>query len=454
MLKKGISVVLMVTSFCYILSVNVLANTIAIVNSNDIYDSNSGFLEDGEFANYAEEYDEENIDIDQIESAFESIEINLPSDEYISDECISNEFVSDNSIGYQFAGSDTKANTSEMRLMTSLTAPKGVVYMGGATGTDLVGDMSKLNGVPFNITRGINSSSYYFNSNIKTSFNLPGMKSTNVKGENCDGMIPQGITYYNGMFFMTAYCECAAKERHRSVIYVVDSSTGKYITTLVMQEVVHAGGITYAGGYLWIVGEKDSKNIYYYNFSEINYAITYVLQNPSVKSIDLTSYTHGKQVVNDMTRIDYCTTYSGYLCIGDFYKDKTGSLKLYNPVVTASKTMNSIMTISSLPEKAQGAVIQKIGNYIYILISTSWGRGNDSMVYIYRTETSVLSGSVSVKKTMVMPCMIEEVVVNGSYTYMLFESCGDKYRNNTDGIGFPDYVIGKICGFTNTFIFK
>ncbi len=460
-LKKVVSLVLLVTTFCYILSMNVLADISVFLDKGAIGDNSKSndITEIDDITDYLGEYDFEIIDVDQVESDFESIEINLPSDEYVSDECISNEFVkkesiSDENIGYKLINGDSLEQTSlgDMRLMVSLTPPNGVCTGGSATGTNLIGDMSKLDGVAFDVTRGINASKYYFKANIQKSFILPGMSSTNVKGHGCYGMVPQGLTYYNGMFFMTAYCGC--DYGHNSVIYVVDSSTGNYITTLVMQEKIHAGGITYANGYLWITGEEEKNNIYYYNFSEINYAITYARQYSNVKSIDLTSYTHGKQVVNGLTTVDYCTTYSGYLCIGNFDKDKAGALKLYNPAVTASKTMNPVMEITSLPAQAQGAVIQQIGNYIYILISASWGRGNNSKVYIYRTETNNLNGSISVKKTMEMPCMLEEVVVQGNYTYMLFESCGEKYRTGSDGKGKAKCVIGNICGFANSFIFK
>ena len=52
-----------------------------------------------------------------------------------------------------------------------------------------------------------------------------------------------------------------------------------------------------------------------------------------------------------------------------------------------------------------------------------------------------------------MPAMIEGVTKYGSYTYFVFESCGKPYRDIPSEL-LGGEKIGRVCGFSTTFIYK
>lgn len=410
MIKRITSTLLLVTTFCYILGTNVLAA--------EIYDiDNRNF--------YSKDQLENKQELEKMDEEFSSIEINLPEDEFVWD--IDDE------------------NNSNMMLFSTYSVPKGVCTTGVATGKSLIGNMSAVQNLDCRVTKGKVESKFTFGNNIKKSFIIPGMNNTNVNGVSCYGMIPQGLTNYNGYFFITAYCGCSSN--HNSVIYVINPSTLECITTLVLAQKTHAGGITYANGYLWIM-DGDSNKVYYYKYSEISTAITYATYNTNVKSVNLYYYIRGTQTLSDQALACYCTTYKGYLCIGEFYETKSGKLQLYEPSITSTKKMSSVIEVTAMPPKAQGAMFYKYGNYVYILLSTSYGRTNKSYAYVYRTSGDTLSGELTNTKKIELPCLLEEVVTYGNYTYFLFESCGKKYRADASS------VIGKVCGFDNSLIYK
>lgn len=341
-----------------------------------------------------------------------------------------------------------------------MTAASSNTYYYGSIRTTVkdVSELSTLTTEQFNIETSNTSSSYNFYSLARTSFVMPGMEQTSVKGVACTEMIPQGILYYDGYIFITAYC---GGETHNSVIYVLNASSKSYITTLVLADKYHSGGITYANGYIWISNTSGGVGyLCYYSYSAIEEAINYASGNSAVTSVAIAD--------NDSIQLasgykgSFITTYDGYLCVGEFndseynesegaYDDSVhGRISFYNTQTLLLGDLTSYKNIT-VPANAQGITFYEANSKVYLIINTSYGRNNPSFIHVYTTPSSVGSMVLTRTKRIEMPCMVEGSTIYGSYTYFVFESCGDKYRSDNDT---PDFVLGKVYGFTNSFIFQ
>lgn len=73
-----------------------------------------------------------------------------------------------------------------------------------------------------------------------------------------DEMTPQGITIADKYILVSAY---DAKNRHASVIYVINSHTQKYVKTIQVPGRPHLGGITYdpVAHNIWITGRQNGQ---------------------------------------------------------------------------------------------------------------------------------------------------------------------------------------------------
>ncbi len=284
------------------------------------------------------------------------------------------------------------------------------------------------------------SYTYSFGSNIKSSFNMPGMIKTNVKGIMCKDMVPQGITYHDGYFFITAYC---GNSEHYSVIYVLKGTTKSLVATLVLEGMPHAGGIAYANGYLWI---GATSKVWYYKYSDVKEIINGVENNSEYTCGYLITCERGKLDVPDGGEASFITTYSGYLCLGSYQTlyQKKGKLMFCVPDVDVADDKLECEKSIELPKYAQGAEFYVYNNNVYMIITTSCGNA-DSGIYVYSGSKVE---SLTLKKIHNLPCMLEETVTVGGYTYFVFESCSNEYNDSATP------VIGKVCGMTTAFVYK
>lgn len=74
--------------------------------------------------------------------------------------------------------------------------------------------------------------------------------------DTCTCMTPQGIAVSDKYVYISAYCH---NKNHKSVIFIMDRQSGKYIKELVLNEATHAGGLAYdtEHGVLWIATKKN-----------------------------------------------------------------------------------------------------------------------------------------------------------------------------------------------------
>ncbi len=336
------------------------------------------------------------------------------------------------------------------------TSTKGIIYTAGtATSTSLKFSMSAALKCSYSITTNSATTSYKFGDKIEDSFVVPGMVTTNVKGSNCTDMIPQGMTYANGYIFISAYCH---EGEHNSVIYVMDASTKAYVTTLVLEGMPHVGGITYTYTRLWICdGDEDDSSyavLHYYNMTDIISAIerskTYTID----KSVYLSNIDHGKVYLPNLTTSSFITSVGGYLYVGVYSTDGNGKLCCYYAAASNGQALTLIST-TTIPKIAQGVAFYETSSYKYMLITTSSGFIDNSNVYLYRCASGATS--YTYYKKIEMPGMVEQPMVYNGKTYFVFESCskywGTLKSTFASSVLFPAAIVGKACGFNNSFIY-
>jgi fibronectin type 3 domain-containing protein len=250
--------------------------------------------------------------------------------------------------------------------------------------------------------------------NYSKSFAMPGMISTNVAEFNCTTMIPQGLTYAKSCFFMTAY---DSKGVENSVVYVLDGSSRELLTTIILPNKSHAGGIAFDGKNLWITQAKTLRSIPYS-------AVSDAIENEEAY-VELDSYGVEIDLPQQAATVTY---YKKLLWVASYDELNPGYLVSYK--ITDKSTTPSLTALNTIkmPTRVQGIAFTKNGR---LLVSRSCQtdatqRGYMHQIDVYKPNLKkAASGVISLGKTrrvITMPTMNEEIAVSGSYVYTVFES--------------------------------
>ena len=279
---------------------------------------------------------------------------------------------------------------------------------------------------------------------------IPGLAVTNLNGEECERMVPQGICIAGEYLLISAYCY---DESHNSVIYVVKLSTMKFVCTIKLNIISHVGGIAYdpRSKNLWVCNSKNSR-LYVYSLSDLpskaasassNANKSFYLYNIATASVGVTP--------------SFCTYYDGMIWVGSFSDTGAGDVLGY----TASGVNLTQGARFKCPQYSQGITFFKYNGKIYCAISTSYGRRNDSVIGTYeiinfdKEKKQKIMMVVSAKKTITMPSMLEGMQTSGYNVYAIFESASDEYYDSPlFNISKSKNPCDRICKFTAQFIYK
>lgn len=271
---------------------------------------------------------------------------------------------------------------------------------------------------------------------------VPGLGGTNILGENCTTMVPQGICKMDNYLLITAYDSDGA---NNSVIYVLDENN-HLKATLVYNRGCHMGGIAYDGKYLWIA-EGSKSGLGAISKEDILGAIK-VSEEKNAKSVQLKNIIWQK--VSEITSTSYCTYYDNRLWIGIFNKDEDSHT--YGYEIDYSKDVPTLIKKSHIqvPKRAQGICFYETKGIIYLAISTSYGRYSNSVIWCYKItgleEFMMLNEGREYKK-IILPPMSEQISVDGDKMYCIFESGARKYLMNLDKYGYSRRPIGSYTVF-------
>ncbi len=289
-----------------------------------------------------------------------------------------------------------------------------------------------------------------FFKDFKPDFTIPGL---------LEGIIPQGICYIGqlNLYAVSGYFEDGLLP---SMLILIDAKTGKFTKTLPLQDVDgkdyfgHAGGLACSENYVYITSEdsccifsinslKSNENgepLKFESNFKLNTSGSFACFNDGVLWTGdfVESDDSARKNARNITTLSSGETFYAY-CEGYILKDGLPDVKKIN-----SQTNGYIPDyLLAIPEQVQGMTFTDSGKIIF---STSYGRKNDSKIYVYDdvllservgiytidgTEIDLLACSNNLlKETIIAPPMAEGIVDGENGQYIIFESGAEKYRNH------------------------
>lgn len=284
---------------------------------------------------------------------------------------------------------------------------------------------------------------------------IPGLSVTNILGDTCNTMVPQGICVCEDYVLITAY---DSLKKFNSVIYVLRNH--HIVTTLIYDKKTHMGGICYDGAYIWIAeggGSAHGNEISYITkevfFDTIKTAIEF-----NAKSIALPQIT--PLIASELTYTSFCSFYDNLLWIGSFNTNDTSHLYGYSIIEECGQLSLKATRYIEAPSKSQGICFYKdtANNTTCLCVSTSYGRRQDSVFKFYnlldyKMPTNSFNGVAqilkgSAYKTLTLPSMAEQINIVNDSIYCIFESGAAKYVKTSSR------PIGSYCIFDAKKIFS
>ena len=262
--------------------------------------------------------------------------------------------------------------------------------------------------------------------------------------------VPQGLCKFGDYYLVTSY-EKAEKPKH-SVIYVLDSSWNVVTTVTVGNYKFHNGGIAYdaKGDVIWLCGNTrpsyDGKPfVYGMHGSKLRDAIS-----TRAECVHLDSFDTGNVYVNNKPScLNY---YNGRLWVGTCASSGSGEIIGYK---TSGEKLdkNNRVSIVGVDAHMNGFTMGD-NNELYASYSTGRNKMCYSIITRYKMLGSNVLGSLIIlsdKRTVSVPRMNEEIMLDGKKLYVLYES-GAKYYH--DACLLTDRVTSLPTSLWDSGIFK
>ena len=273
-----------------------------------------------------------------------------------------------------------------------------------------------------------------------------------------EGFIPQGICYdLDSSYIISGYYEDA---EFPSMIICVDYETGEFIKALALKNIDgtdyfgHAGGIACSGDYIFITSDNTCHTIKNetINSSENGSSVSFESKFKITTKGSFAGYNEGVLWIGDfiensdkehnkverVTTLQSGETFYAY-CEGYILEDNLPSVEKIN------NTNDGYIPdyYLAIPDQVQGVAFTKTEKIVF---STSYGRKNNSIIYVY--DDVFLSQKVGVvevgdieidllacssdllSQEIIAPPMTEGITSDGDELCIIFESGAEKYRNH------------------------
>ncbi|MCI8299507.1 MAG: hypothetical protein HFI69_04025 [Lachnospiraceae bacterium] len=297
--------------------------------------------------------------------------------------------------------------------------------------------------------------------NQKASTAVPGLEVTDVLGEACSQMVPQGICVAGDYMLVTAYdngnhSKKARREGYKvsnSVLYVLsDQNPGnrRLLTTIVLPDINHVGGVAFDGRNVWIAKSTTR------TCSVISYDVIKNAADSGQSSYKLNEY---DQTVDCGSVASFLTFHDKKLWVGTYSnpRERKGSLRSFEIIRQETpegaeyrlEKQEEIM----IPEFANGAAFFETAEKTYLAVTTSRGRYFDSKIYFYDIFKDPVTGKNLYYQynSCKFPPMAEELAVDGENTYFLFESSATCY--STQIYQRCSNPVDRICALSTLELF-
>lgn len=282
---------------------------------------------------------------------------------------------------------------------------------------------------------------------------VPGLMSTDILGNPCTQMVPQGICIARDYMLVTAYdngtpYEAKPGQRSRkvnkSVLYVLSNQepgSRKLLVTIVLPDINHVGGIAFDGQNAWIAKSTDRQ------CSVLSYEAIKLAVRSGESSYELPSY--GQNVPCGAVA-SFVTWQGGRLWVGTYSNRVSGmgSLRSFSVKKEHTKDGQAFSLQKeeqiAIPGYANGAAFLEQDGNTYLIVTTSKGRYFDSEVYCYKVEKDGITGRslYYLEKSFKFPPMAEELAYDGGQAYFLFESSAACYSGPYWNCSYP---VDRIC---------
>ena len=258
---------------------------------------------------------------------------------------------------------------------------------------------------------------------------IPGIRQTNIGNGTCKEMVPQGICITDKYFLISAYC-ANEKQKHNSVIYVMNKKAKKYITTLALDNnKSHVGSLAWNNTKKEVyIADSANKKIWRLNESVIEDKVAEKSDYTSTKLKNFISINSEKNF-----KPSFISYYSSKLYVGQF--DEANDANSYMTVYRVDESNQHENERIKLPLKCQGIAFVDRGEKTYLLCSCSYQTGKDSHIYACELKKAKdiskkinsFTNASQVFKEVSFPEMSEDLTLAGNVLYTCFESAANKY---------------------------
>ena len=249
-----------------------------------------------------------------------------------------------------------------------------------------------------------------------------------------DTYIPQGICSTGAYWLVTAY---DANKQYPSVIYVIDSGAKKLVSTVLLPNRYHVGGIAFDGKRVWLTGDTSDRYKGRPFVQYIRYEDLLSLADKSVAEVSEDGISENIYIKNKPSFLE-CD--GGKLWVGTYIGTKeTKEGYVYGYTINDTEEgdiLNTTMfsVITAIDSSAQGMDIE--GNYLYV--SSSY-KGNSPSVkssFITKYEISPIANGMPQLyvedrelSRIEVPKMNEEIFIEDDLIHINFESAASKWKN-------------------------
>ena len=269
---------------------------------------------------------------------------------------------------------------------------------------------------------------------------LPGLSYTSMGEAGSRHMVPQGICIAGDYMLITAYDN---KKTEKSVVYVLSNrgdGTHSFLTTLILPDKNHVGGIAFDGDNVWIAKSTSGY------VSALPYGLIEEAAACGQDSFRVEAY---EQNLYCGVTASFVSYYDDRLWVGTYRSPagRTGALNSYRMEREGDTVRLQWESAAEIPAYAQGIAFLQKEDRTYALISTSCGRYRDSRVYLRELVQGEGEFSLAPVTEYRFPPMAEEVASDGEHTYVIFESAATCYSN--PGYGRCAYPVDRVSALSN-----
>ena len=297
---------------------------------------------------------------------------------------------------------------------------------------------------------------------------VPGLQNTDVAGNSCSTMTPQGLCVTEDYIFVSAYCAAEkyikeleenkdygsnaekleaekSHKAHNSVIYIIDRESGEYIKNIVLPDKNHVGGLATDGKVIYVAKSSD-KQISVITLKTIDKALN--TKSLSVK-VDY-DYT-----VDCGCTASFVTYYDNSLWVGVFNEESNGTLRRFSVDKKSYKLTENL--VAEIPAKANGACFAELDGEVCLAVSTSYGRKNVSQFYLCSvSDYGTKDMTITQKAKYVLPPLAQNICIYDGKVYSIYESAATCYTQveSDAGIKSTSCAVDRICIGDETLLFN